>query len=269
MQAALLVEEQAGASMVRLVSAIAAILLAASIAPIHAGAAEIKILSPGATEGAFSQLLPQFEKSSGHKITIGYGPVGGLAARVRKGEAADIVILSDPVAEKLQKEGKTVAGTQAVVAKVGIGVFVRKGDPKPDIGTADAFHHALTTAKVIAYADPKLGGSASILVGELMKGLDADGSIAAKTKLTPPAKPLVDLVAAGSVDFAFQPVSQIFLDRRIDYAGPIPAPYQHYTNYVASLVAGSSNGEAFKALVAFLSSPESAAVLRSKGFEPR
>jgi molybdate transport system substrate-binding protein len=253
----------------RAVPVAAAMLMAATLAPEHAAAAEITILAPGSTQGAFTQLLPPFEKSSGYKIAIDYGPVGRQAGRVRKGEAVDIVILSEPATDKLRSEGKLVAGTQAVVAKVGIGMFVRKGDPKPDIGTAEAFRHALAAAKVIAYADPKLGGSASILVGELMKSLDTDGSLAAKTRLAPPAKPLVDLVAAGGVDFAFQPVSQIFLDPRIEYAGPIPAPYQHYTQYVASLVTGSPNGAAFKALVASLSTPEAAALLRSKGFEPR
>ncbi len=254
--------------MYRVISAAAAILLFAS-APDRAGAADLKILSPGATEGAFSELLPQFEKASGHKITINYGPVGGLAARVRKGEPVDIVILSEPVAENLLKDGKTVAGSQVVVAKVGIGIFVRKGDPKPDISTAAAFARALTSAKVIAYADPKLGGSASILVDELMKSLDVTGSIGSRVKMVPPAKPLVDLVAAGGVDFGFQPISQIFLDPRIEYAGPIPAPYQHYTQYVASLVATSGRAEAYKALVDFLATPDAAAVLRSKGFEPR
>lgn len=252
--------------MLAFLSMTAALLLVAS-AP--ARAAELKVLAPGATEGAFSDLLPQFEKASGHKIDISYGPVGGLAARVRKGESVDVVVLSEPATNALLKDGKIVAGTQNVVAKVGIGVFVRKGDPKPDIGTAEAFRRALSSAKAIAYADPKLGGSASILVGDMMKTLDADGSIARKTRLAPPAKPLVDLVAAGGVDFAFQPVSQIFLDQRIDYAGPLPAPYQHYTNYVASLVAGSANAEPFKALVAFLSTPAAGASLRSRGFEPR
>jgi molybdate transport system substrate-binding protein len=247
----------------------AVLLLVAAIAPRYAAAAEIKILSPGSTQGAFTALLPQFEKASGHKITIHYGPVGALAARVRKGEAADVVILSAPVAAKLKHEGKTVDGTQTVVAKVGIGLFVRKGDPKPDVSTADAFLRALAKARAIAYADPKLGGSSSILVGELMKKLDKDGSLAAKTKLTPPAKPLVDFVAGGGADFGFQPVSQIFLDARIDYVGPLPPPYQHYTNYVASLVTGSAQGEAYKALMAFLSSRGAAAALRSRGFEPR
>jgi molybdate transport system substrate-binding protein len=255
--------------MIRLILVMVTMVLAASFAPNRAKAAELTILAPGSTEGAFSQLLPQFEKASGHKITISYGPVGRQANRIRKGKAVDIAVLSEPVTKKLVREGKAVAGTQTVVAKVGIGMFVRKGDPKPDISTAEAFRRALADAKVIAYADPKLGGSASILVGDLMKSIDTNGSIAAKTRLTAPAKPLVDFVAVGGVDFAFQPVSQIFLDSRIDYAGPLPAPYQHYTNYVASLVTGSRNADAFKALVAFLSTTDAAAVLRSKGFEPR
>jgi molybdate transport system substrate-binding protein len=255
--------------MYRIVVAAAALLLCTFVAASPPSAAEIRILSPGATEGALGELLPQFEKSSGHKITTTYGPAGGLALSIRKGEAADIVILSEPEAESLRKGGQTVDGTQIVVAKVGIGVFVRKGDPKPDLSTADAFLRTLASAKVIAYADPKLGGSASILVDELLKSLDVTGSIGSRTRLVPPAKPLVDLVAAGGVDFGFQPVSQIYLDPRIDYVGPIPAPYQHYTQYVASLVATSKNPEAYKALVAFLSSPAATVVWKSKGFEPR
>jgi molybdate transport system substrate-binding protein len=230
-------------------------------------AAELKILSPGATEGVLSEILPQFERQFGHKVTVTYGPVGGLANRVRQGDGVDVVILSEPEAESLLREGKTVAGSQAVVGKVGIGLFVRKGDPKPDVGTADAFIGALQHAKAIAYADPKLGGSASILVAELMKSLDPSGAIAARTKMVPPAKPLVDLVAAGGIDFGFQPISQIFLDSRIDYAGPLPAQYQQYSKYVMSLVATSRNQDAYKSLVAFLSSPEAAAVRKVKGFE--
>jgi molybdate transport system substrate-binding protein len=253
----------------RVVATAVALLLYTFVSADQTSAAELKILSPGATEGALSELLPQFEKSSSHKIAIAYGPAGALAARVRKGEAADVVISSEPEAESLRKGGQTVEGSQTVVAKVGIGVFVRKGDPKPDISTADAFLRALSNAKLIAYADPKLGGSASILVDELLKSLDVTGSIGSRTRMVPPAKPLVDLVAAGGVDFGFQPVSQIFLDPRIEYVGPLPAPHQHYTQYVASLVSTSKNAEPYKELVAFLSSPAAATIWRSKGFEPR
>jgi molybdate transport system substrate-binding protein len=255
--------------MVRVVSAAAALLLCAFVPATTANAADIKILSPGATEGALNDLLPQFEQSSGHKVTITYGPAGNIANRVRKGEAVDVLISSQPEAEQLRKEGKSVDGSQAIVAKVGIGIFVRKGDPKPDISTAEAFLRTLTTAKVIAYADPKLGGSASILVAEILRSLDVTGSIGTRTQLAPPAKPLVDLVASGGVDFGFQPIPQIFLDPRIEYVGPLPAPYQQYTNYVASLVATSKQNEPYKALLTFLDSPVAAKAWRSQGFEPR
>jgi molybdate transport system substrate-binding protein len=253
--------------MYRVASLTAAMLLSFA-ASNHLGAAEMNILSPGSTENAFSELLPQFEKASGHKITIEYGPVGVLAARVAKGEAVDVAILSEPATEALRKQGKLVAGTEAVVAKVGIGAFVRKGDPKPDISSVDAFLRALTSARVIAYADPTLGGSTSILVGDLMKSLDITGSIGTRTKLVPPAKPLLDLVAGGGVDFGFNPISEILPDPRVELVGPLPAPIQKYTRYVASLVEGSRQADAFKALISFLSSAEAAAVLKTKGFEP-
>lgn len=251
------------------VPAMAASLVICAISAVQSEAADIKILSPGATEGVLNELLPQFERSSGHKVTIHYGPAGNIAGRVRKGEAVDVLISSEPEARRLLKEGKTIEGSQAIVAKVGIGIFVRKGDPKPDISTSDAFLRTLTTAKVIAYADPKLGGSASILVDELLRSLDVTGSIGARTRLVPPAKPLVDLVAGGGVDFGFQPIAQIFLDPRIEYVGPVPAPHQHYTNYVASQVATSKQTDAYKALIAFLETPAAAKVWRSQGFEPR
>jgi molybdate transport system substrate-binding protein len=255
--------------MSRVVTLAAATLFCAFATSAQLSAAEIKILSPGSTEGALSALIPQFEKASGHAITIDYGPVGALAARVGKGEAADIAILSEPATVDLRKRGRLVAGSEVVIAKVGIGVFVRKGDPKPDISSAEAFLLAVTRAKVIAYADPKLGGSTSILVGELMSSLDITGAIGPKTKLVPPAKPLLDLVAGGGVDLGFNPIAEILSDPRVELVGPLPAPIQKYTSYVASLVAGSGQEDAFKALIAFLSSAEATAVWQAKGFEPK
>jgi molybdate transport system substrate-binding protein len=229
--------------------------------------AEIRILSPGSTEAAFSELLPQFEKASGHTIKIGYGPAGALAARVAKGEAADVAILGEAQIEDLQKQGKLVAGSAAVLTKVGIGVFVRKGDPKPEIGTVNAFLLSLTRARTIAYADPKLGGSASILVDDLLKSLDVTGSIGGRTKLVPPAKPLLDLVAAGGIDFGFNPIPEILSDPRVELVGPLPAEIQRYTRYTAALTTGSSQADGYKALLAFLSSPTAVAVMKARGFE--
>jgi len=255
--------------MYRVVFAAAALLLCTFVPAIEANAADIKILSPGATEGVLKELLPQFNQASGHRATINYGPAGNIANRVRKGEAVDVLISSEREVGRLSKEGLLADGSQTIVAKTGIGIFVRKGDPKPDISTGEAFLRALSNAKVIAYADPKLGGSASIVVADILRSLDVTGSIGQRTRLVPPAKPLVDLVANGGVDFGFQPIPQIFLDPRIEYVGPIPAPYQHYTNYLAGLVATSKQQDAYKALLTFLDTPAAAKVFRSQGFEPR
>jgi molybdate transport system substrate-binding protein len=253
--------------MYRVTTFAAAVLLCASTAFDRAGAAELKVLSPGATESSLSEILPQFERATEHKLKIEYGPVGALANRVKKGEAVDVVILSEPVAEELRKDSVVVAGSEALIAKVGVGVFVRKGAPKPDISSMAAFMRAISNARIIAYADPKLGGSASIYVGNLMESLDVTGSIGPKTKLVPPAKPLLDLVAKGDVEFGFGPISEILPDPRLEVVGPLPAEIQNYSKYVAGVVTTSKQHDAGKALIAYLASPAATAVFKTKGFE--
>src|SRR4029079_11012056 len=106
-----------------------------------ARAAEIKLLCAVALQPAMVALIPDFEKSSGHKVTIAYGTAGGVADRVQKGEVADIVISSVPLIDQLQAQGKVVAGNH--IAKVGVGLFVRKGATKPDISSSDAFKRSM------------------------------------------------------------------------------------------------------------------------------
>ena len=96
-----------------------------------------------------------------------------------------------------------------VIARVGVGVFVRRGDPKPVIDTVDAFTLAVRNAKAISYSDPALGGTAANYVGKLMASFDADGSIKAKTKLTPPSKPLQDFVVSGGADFGLTQITEV------------------------------------------------------------
>ena len=154
--------------MSRSVSIVAAVLLWTCGAADRVLAADIKLLSPGAMMSSLKQLVPQFEKSSGHKVTVTYSPAFALADRIKNGESADVVILGEGSADALLKLGKLVAGSKVVIARVGVGVFVRRGDPRPDVSTVDAFNHALMSAKSITYSDPSLGGSASNYVSSLL-----------------------------------------------------------------------------------------------------
>src|SRR5882762_1152998 len=122
-----------------------------------ARAAEIKVLAAVALQPGMVALIPDFEKSSEHKVTIAYGTAGAVADRVQKGEATDIVISSVPLIDQLQTQGKVVAGSRVNIAKVGVGVFVRKGAAKPDISSADAFKRSMLAARSIAYPDPAGG----------------------------------------------------------------------------------------------------------------
>src|SRR5580692_8302905 len=117
-------------------------------------AAEIRILSSGSMKAALSQLLPDFEKSSGNTATIEYGPAGAIVGRIQKDDAADVVIVSRSQIEKLASNGKVLPGSLVNVAGIALGVAVRKGAPKPDISSAEAFKRMLLAARSIGYRDP-------------------------------------------------------------------------------------------------------------------
>jgi molybdate transport system substrate-binding protein len=248
--------------------ATAAVLLWSSGASDRVLAAEIRLSSPGAMMSSLKQLVPQFEKSSGHKVTVTYAPALALAERIKNGESGDVVILGEGPADALLKAEKLVAGSKAVIARVGVGVFVRRGDPKPDVSTFDSFKRALMSAKIITYSDPSLGGTASNYVSGLLDSLDVTGSIKPKIKMAVQYRSIADFVANGGADFGLNQIAEILADPRLELAGPLPDPIQRYTHYTASLVAIGDNQSAARELIVFLASPAASDAMRGKGFEP-
>jgi len=247
-------------------AAISSLLLVATGMSV-ANAAEIKLLCAVALQPAIAGLIPEFEKSSGHKVTITYGTAGAMADRVQKGEAADVTIVSGPQIDELQGQGKVVAGSRVDIAKVGVGVFVRKGAAKPDISSADAFKRSMLAARSIAYPDPAGGGASGIYVASLLDRLGVAGEMKAKTKFYPPSAPLYESVASGEVEIGFNQISEILAQPSVEFLGPLPAAIQNFTQFAAGIIASSTLADAGKALIGFLSSPTAAAFMKSKGFE--
>jgi molybdate transport system substrate-binding protein len=237
------------------------------IAGSTARAAEIKLLCAVALQPAMVVLIPDFEKSSGHKVTIAYGTAGAVADRVQKGEAADIVISSVPLIDQLQAQGRVVADTRVNLAKVGVGVFVRRGAAKPDISSADAFKRSMLAARSIAYPDPAGGGASGIYVASLLERLGIAVEMKPKTKLFPPSEVLYASVASGDVEIGFNQISEILAQPTVEVAGPLPAPIQNYTRFAPGILTGSNQADVGRALVTFLSSPTAQALLKAKGFE--
>src|SRR3954447_3965578 len=149
-----------------------------------AKAAEIKLLCAVALHPAIDALIPEFEKTSGHNVTVAYGNAGAIADRFQKGEAADLVINAAPLMDQVRAQGKVAAGDRIIIAKVGVGVFVRKGAAKPDISSADTFKRSMLAARSIAYPDPAGGGASGIYVASLLERLGIAADMKPKTKLT-------------------------------------------------------------------------------------
>ena len=168
----------------RLLTAILALLAAVSAEA--AAAAEVKVLCSGAMRGVLQQLAPAFEKSAGHHLVIEYATAGKIEEKVAADEAVDVAILTKPRAEKLVRSAKLVGGTATVLARVPIGLAVRKGAPHPDISSVEAFKRTLLNAKSIAYVDPASGGTSGIFLAHALEKLGIAAEIKSKLRLVSP-----------------------------------------------------------------------------------
>jgi molybdate transport system substrate-binding protein len=245
----------------------AAILLMAAGAPRGAAAAEIKVLTAGAFKQVLLMLLPDFEKQTGHKVIVQNDTVGALAKRIEGGEVFDLAVLTPAAVNDLSTKGKFVAGSRTNLSRVGVGVVVKEGAPKPDISSVDAFKKALLAAKSVAYIDPAAGGSSGIYVAGLLDKLGVASEVKPKAKLIPGGA-VAEHIARGEAELGIHQISEILPVKGVTLVGPLPADIQSYTVYAAGLGAHGKESEAAKALLKTLSGPAAADVLKSKGMEP-
>jgi molybdate transport system substrate-binding protein len=246
--------------------ALSSFLIAATLSP--ARAAEITLQGPASFRVLFPKLLPQFEKSLGHKVTAAYAPLGVITERVIKGEAVDVAIVSGKQNEDLEKQGKLLAGSRVEIAQVGFTVFVKKGAAKPDLSSADALKRALLAAKSIAVGDPVRGGGASLYTIDLLRRLGISEELKAKCRLEPSGTEIAEAVAKGETEFGIGVASDLSLVADIESVA-LPDEVQNYSLYVAGINASSKQVDAAKALIAYLTSPEVKQALTANGFEPR
>lgn len=240
----------------------------AAIGGVHdAAAAEIKVLTAGAFKQVLMALIPEFEKQTGHKVTVDNATVGALTKRFEGGEAFDVAVMTPKAVDDLAGKGRFVAGSRQNLARVGVGVVVKEGAPKPDISSVDAFKKALLAAKSVAYIDPAAGGSSGIYVSGLLDKLGIAGEVKPKAKLIHGGA-VAEHIANGEAELGIHQISEILPVKGITLVGPLPAEIQNYTSYAAGLGANAKETEAAKALIKALSGPAAAAVLKSKGMEP-
>lgn len=238
----------------------AALLVGASTAQ----AAEIKVIASNAVKEAYLDLVPEFEKATGHHMITIWSGTEAITKRISGGEIVDIVIVPPANIDKLILEGKLVAGNRTDLVKSGVGVAVRSGLPKPDVSTPEAVKQAVLAAKSVAYSS----GPSGFHVAGLFEKMGIADRIKAKMTQTPSGVQVGEVVARGEADLGFQQISELLHVKGIDYLGPLPAEIQHITVFSAGLHVGAKEAEAAKALVRFLSAPAAAPIIRKTGMEP-
>jgi molybdate transport system substrate-binding protein len=231
--------------------------------------ASLKILSTTAMKTVLERLAPEFERESTHTLDMTFGPSGGLTKRVADGETADLLICAQPDIDGLKKQGR-IAFVSGVIARSNIGVAVRRGAPKPDISSPEAFKRALVAAKSVAFSDPARGGASGVTFVKILERLGIADEVQAKAKLTAggPGGLVGAILSRGEAEIGVQQIPELVSFEDVDFVGPLPDELQVPTTYVAGIPANAAHADAAKALIAYLATPDATAVIKVSGMEP-
>jgi molybdate transport system substrate-binding protein len=231
----------------------------------QATAAELKILAPRSMWTVLKEIGPQFEASSGYKLTVVTGIAATLADRIIEAEPFDIFIGPPVQMDRLVQANRVIADTRTSIARSGIGVEVRAGARKPDISSVDSFKRALLNAKSIGYL--KQDGTSGAYLHGLLERLEIADAIKAKV-VRPQTDIVSELVANGEIGLGLVVMTQIMTTPGVDLVGPIPHEIQSYVRWSGVVSAHSTAPQVAKDLLDFLTGPTALPVLKAQGMEP-
>ncbi len=235
---------------------------------LNATAAEIKLASASGMRSAMSDLLPQFERESGHTVAVTFAAPGPLSKNILSGEIVDVVVAPEATVDGLLKNGKAMAGNVTVFARSGIAVAVRKGLLKPDISSPDALRRVLLAARSITYSNPASGGASGIHFAKVLDRLGIADEMRPRTVFSLTTGTVGELVANGEAEIAVQQFQELASVPGIEVIGPLPGDLQSTIVFSAVIMNTARNVSAARSLVEFLRSKEAAALFRTKGIEP-
>lgn len=232
----------------------------------EASAADIKLMTTGAYRPVAQDVIPAFEKRTGNKVTIVSDTAGALIRRLHSGEAFDVIVLTSDGLDALADIGTVTGDSLTPLARVGIGVAVGLDAPQPDIQNVEMFRQTLLKARRIAYMDPASGSTSGNSLVQIFQALGVASDVNRKAVLVRSGSS-GEAVARGDADIALQQASELRLVPTVRFAGLLPAEIQIYTTYSGALSAATHEQEAATALLAALSDPGNAPVLKRRGLE--
>ena len=229
-----------------------------------AHSAEITVLSSGAVREILTERLPQFEKSSGHKVAITRSGTAKIKKQIGDGDAYDFVIVGAPEIDAFVQAGKVQSNSRVDLVRSGVGVAVRAGAPKPDISSSVAIKNTLLAAKSVAYSS----GPSGVYMQKLFEKLGIAEQMKAKVKQAVSGTRVGGYLARGDAELGFQQIAELIHEKGIDFLGPLPPDIQNITVFSSGILTVSKNAEAAKAFQTFLAAPAAAPVIKKNGMEP-
>jgi molybdate transport system substrate-binding protein len=224
----------------------------------------MKVLCTNGVKTLLLDLIPKFERVSGTKPSITWGSAAGLVKELASGADGDLAILGAEAIDDLINAGTVVAGSRVDLARSGIGLAVRKGAKKPDIGSPDALKAALLAAKTVAHSKTGMSG---IYFPSVLARLGIADAMAGKIVMPDPGTPVGEVVARGEAEIGVQQISELLPVAGIEIIGPLPPALQKITTFSAGILSAAKEPDAAKALVTFVVA-QAGPLLTSKGLEP-
>jgi molybdate transport system substrate-binding protein len=229
-----------------------------------ARAAELKIFGSRVTKMVVGDIGAGFEQATGHRLTVVTDVAAVMKRRIEEGEAFDVAVLVDFQTDALIKAGKLAADTRANVMKSGIGVAVRRGAPKPDISTVDAFTRTLLAAKSITYLKE---GASTLHLDRVFARLGIAEALKPKV-IQPTTEAVSEMVASGEAELGIIVIPNILSVPGAELVGPLPPEIQSYIVFTAAASAQSPNPQAARDVIKLLTSPAAVESIKQKGMEP-
>ena len=231
-------------------------------------AAELNVLAAGAVEAVVRDMVGSFEKESGNTVKLTYAPVGALRDKIYAGEPADLTIVTPVIIEQLLARGLVRSGTRTDLGRVGGGIAVRKGAPRPAIGTPEELKRALLAAKEIYYADPKIATAGAYYFLQVADRLGIGEEVRKKGRTAGGGKVSMELMARSTAEaIGLTQISEILSVPEAELVGPYPGDLQLMTTYTGILLERTPHSAAAEAFLRFLTSSPVQARFKQQGYE--
>lgn len=227
---------------------------------------ELKILSAGAVNPGLTKVIDAFQRDRAVRVQVSFATAPAIRKQIGAGEIPDVVIAPADVVAEITRSGKSAAGTTVVVGQIGVGVFVRNGEPLPQIGTVEGFKESLLGVESVVYNQASTG----TYLEALFESLGISAAIRGKSTRYPNFAAVLDHVSKGTGREIGLGATTVIIEnekRGVRFAGPLPAEIQNYTSYLAAIIPASNAKEAAQQFMTYLASPAAKSLLTAAGIQ--